>query len=57
MMAVISANREWAGPLIGALAFAESMAFLSLLVPFTAMIVASGALIGSGALDAWLVLP
>lgn len=53
----ISANRLVAGPVIFGLAFAESMAFLSLLVPFTAMIVGAGALVGSGALDPWIVLP
>lgn len=53
----ISANRLVAGPVIFGLAFAESMAFLSLLVPFTAMIVGAGALVGSGALDAWIVIP
>jgi membrane protein DedA with SNARE-associated domain len=53
----ISANRHVAGPVIFGLAFAESMAFLSLLVPFTAMIVGAGALVGSGALDPWIVIP
>jgi len=57
VMAYITANRSWAGPVVCALAFAESMAFLSLLVPFTAMIVASGALIGAGTLDPWIILP
>jgi membrane protein DedA with SNARE-associated domain len=53
----ISANRLVAGPVVFGLAFAESMAFLSLLVPFTAMIVGAGALVGSGALDPWVVIP
>lgn len=53
----ISANQMVAGPVIFGLAFAESMAFLSLLVPFTAMIVGAGALVGSGALDPWIVIP
>jgi membrane protein DedA with SNARE-associated domain len=57
IIAFIANNRLWAGPVIFALAFAESMAFLSLLVPFTAMIVASGALIGAGTLDPWIILP
>ena len=43
--------------LFRSLAFAESMALLSLLVPFTAMIVASGTLIGAGTLDPWIILP
>ena len=55
--AYIAANGHWAGPAVFALAFAESLAFLSLFVPFTAMIVASGTLIGAGTLDPWLILP
>jgi membrane protein DedA with SNARE-associated domain len=54
--AFISDSQPWAGPVVFALAFGESLAFLSLLVPFTAVIVASGALVGSGAVDAWLVV-
>jgi len=57
VMAFITDNRFWAGPVVCALAFAESMAFLSLLVPFTAMILASGALVGAGTLDPWIILP
>ena len=57
LMTFITANRVWAGPIVFVLAFAESMAFLSLLVPFTAMIVASGALIASGTLDPWIIIP
>src|SRR5262249_19316411 len=53
----ISENRAWAGPVIFALAFAESMAFISLLVPFTATIVGAGALVGVGKLDPWIVIP
>ena len=57
VVAFISASEGWAGPLVCALAFAESMVFLSLVVPFTAMIVASGALLATGALDPWIILP
>lgn len=55
--AFITENGHWAGPVVFALAFAESLAFFSLFVPFTAIIVASGTLIGAGTLDPWLVLP
>jgi membrane protein DedA with SNARE-associated domain len=55
--AYISANGHWAGPIVCALALAESLAFLSLFVPFTAMIVAAGTLIGAGTLDPWLIVP
>jgi len=53
----IASSQGWAGPLIALLAFAESMAVVGLIVPFTAMIVASGALLASGVLDPWVVLP
>lgn len=53
----IASSRAWAGPLIALMAFAESMAVIGLIVPFTAMIVASGALLASGVLDPWIVLP
>ncbi len=53
----ISENRLVAGPVVFGLAFAESLAFVSLLVPFTAMMVGAGALIGAGTLDAWVVIP
>lgn len=53
----ISASRGWAGPIVGLMAFAESMAIVGVVVPFTAMIVACGALLASGVLDPWFVLP
>jgi membrane protein DedA with SNARE-associated domain len=53
----ITENRFWAGPLIALLAFAESMAFLSFVVPFTGIIIGAGTLVGSGALDPWIVIP
>lgn len=53
----ISENRAWAGPVVFALAFAESMAFLSLLVPFTAMIIGAGTLLCGNTLDPWVVIP
>jgi membrane protein DedA with SNARE-associated domain len=53
----MQANRSWAGPVIFALAFAESMAFVSILVPFTAMIIGAGTLLCGGTLDPWIVIP
>ncbi len=53
----IQANRFWAGPVVFALAFAESMAFLSLVVPFTAMIIGAGTLLCGDTLDPWIVIP
>jgi membrane protein DedA with SNARE-associated domain len=57
VLAFASEHRAWAGPIVAGLAFAESMVALSLFVPFTTIIVASGALIGAGTLDPWIVLP
>lgn len=53
----IARSQVWAGPLIGLMAFAESMAVVGVIVPFTAMIVASGALLATGTLDPWIILP
>ena len=57
IVAFAADHRLWAGPIVFGLAFAESMVALSLLVPFTTIIVASGALIGAGELDPWIILP
>lgn len=41
----------WAGPVVGLLAFAESLAFIGLLVPATTLIITVGGLIGVGTVD------
>jgi membrane protein DedA with SNARE-associated domain len=48
-------NAVWAGPIMFALAFAESLAFISLLVPAWSALVAIGALVGAGTLSVWPV--
>src|SRR5690242_1026556 len=48
-------NAVWAPPIVFALAFGESLAFISLLVPAWAALVAIGALIKSGGLSFWPV--
>jgi membrane protein DedA with SNARE-associated domain len=51
--AVISFVRDhqaWAAPIVAVLAFCESLAFLSLLVPATVMLVGIGALLGTAGL-------
>lgn len=53
----IAHHGAWAGPIVFALAFAESIAFVSLLVPFTAAIISAGALVGAGTLDPWIIVP
>jgi len=44
-------HSQWAGPIMFVLAFAESLAFISLLVPAWGALVAMGALIKSGGID------
>jgi membrane protein DedA with SNARE-associated domain len=44
----VRAHQAWAAPIVFALAFAESLAFISLLVPAWGALVALGALIGAG---------
>lgn len=57
-LAFVRDNREWAGPIVFVLAFGESMAFISLLLPFWFILVGIGTLIGaSGTMaDFWTVL-
>lgn len=51
------AQHGWlAAPVMFVVAFAESLAFLSLLVPGWGIMVAAGALAGSGVLDPWPVV-
>lgn len=45
IMAFVRDHQEWAGPMIFILAFGESLAFVSLLLPFWAMLVGIGGLI------------
>ena len=48
-------HAAWAAPIVFVLAFMESLAFISLLVPAWGALVALGALIKSGGLDFWPV--
>jgi membrane protein DedA with SNARE-associated domain len=52
----IAAHRGWTVPLVFLVSFAESFAFVSLLVPGTTILAACGALIPSGTLSAWALL-
>jgi len=49
----VRAHQEWAVPVVMALAFGESLAFISLLVPAWAALVSIGALISAGEIDFW----
>ena len=46
-------HEAWAAPIVFALAFGESLAFISLLLPAWAALVAMGALIMAGKLNFW----
>jgi membrane protein DedA with SNARE-associated domain len=48
-------NRTWAPAVVAALAFGESVAFLSLLTPATVILLAIGVLVGAAGLDLWPV--
>ncbi len=51
----VRAHAQWAAPIVFGLAFAESLAFISLLVPAWGALVAMGALIRSGGIEFWPV--
>jgi len=47
LLAFIEANQHWAAPIVFALAFFKSLAFVSLVVPATLILVAVGGLVGA----------
>ena len=51
----VRAHAQWAAPIVFALAFMESLAFISLLVPAWGALVAIGALLSSSGLNFWAV--
>ncbi len=51
----VRAHEMWAAPIVGALAFGESLAFVSLVLPAWAVLVALGALIAQGGISFWPV--
>jgi membrane protein DedA with SNARE-associated domain len=53
LLDVVRAHQEWTPLIVGMLAFAESLAFLSLLVPSTVLLLGIGALIGASGLEFW----
>lgn len=57
VIAFVKDHRAWVGPIVFILAFGESLAFVSLILPFWGMLVALGALIGgSSSPEFWTVL-
>ena len=55
VLTFVQTHSAWAGPVLFVLAFCESLAVVSVVVPATAIIAGSGALLGAGALH-WTVL-
>lgn len=53
VIAFVRANQAWLAPAVFVVAFLESLAFVSLLVPATAILGALGVLIGAGQLPFW----
>jgi membrane protein DedA with SNARE-associated domain len=51
----VKANKAYAAPIVFILAFGESLAFISLFLPFWAMLVAIGTLITASGLDFWSI--
>jgi membrane protein DedA with SNARE-associated domain len=49
----VRVHEVWAAPIAGALAFGESLAFISLLLPAWAVLVGIGVLIGSSGINFW----
>ena len=58
VMHVMQEHRAWAGPLVFVLAFGESLAFVSLILPFWGILVAIGVLISGniGSVEFWTIL-
>lgn len=53
ILTFVETHKEWAPLIIAVLAFCESLAFLSILVPATVLLVAIGALIGASGIPFW----
>jgi membrane protein YqaA with SNARE-associated domain len=51
----VRAHEMWAAPIFGALAFGESLAFISLVLPAWAVLVTLGTLIAQGGINFWPV--
>jgi membrane protein DedA with SNARE-associated domain len=49
----IREHQEFAAPIVSLLAFGESLALVSLLIPATVMLIGIGALIGASGIDFW----
>jgi membrane protein DedA with SNARE-associated domain len=52
----VRTHETWAAPIVGVLAFGESLAFISLLIPAWTILVALGALLGESGVSFWPIL-
>ena len=52
----IRENAAWGAPILGLLAFGESLAVVGFFLPATVVLIASGGLVQAGILDFWTVL-
>lgn len=52
----VKANEAWAAPIAFLLAFGESLAFISLILPSTVILVGIGGLIGASGINLWPVV-
>ncbi len=53
LMDFVREHQEWAPAIVGLLAFGESLAFISLLIPATVLLVGIGALVGATGIEFW----
>jgi membrane protein DedA with SNARE-associated domain len=56
VVAFVQANQAWAVPVAFLLAFGESLAFVSLVLPSTVILVGIGGLLGAGDINVWPVV-
>ena len=57
MLGFVRAHQSWTAPIVFTLAFGESLAFVSLILPFWGILVGIGTLTGAaGTLDFWIIL-
>ncbi len=47
----ISTHRDWAGPIVGAIAFGESLAIIGMFIPATPIMILIGGLLGTGIIE------
>lgn len=52
----ISDHRAWAGPIVGVIAFGESLAVVGMLIPATPIMLAIGGLVGAGIVEPWPII-